>query len=208
MAKNKIAKEILEWALTIIIPVVAALLIHQYLFTFARVDGTSMLDTLHENNIMGVSRLHYRLNEPQRGEIITCNYPEDGNKLFVKRIIGLPGETIEIREGTVYIDGEPIAETYLTRVDDQSMDPITLAKDEIFVMGDNRPVSRDSRAVGPLTLDEIYGRVLFVAFPFNEIRSTMALPKYRAQGEKKDVSLRYDAARRRAGAVRDLFFAG
>lgn len=178
MAKNKIAKEILEWALTIIIPVVAALLIHQYLFTFARVDGTSMLDTLHENNIMGVSRLHYRLNEPQRGEIITCNYPEDGNKLFVKRIIGLPGETIEIREGTVYIDGEPIAETYLTHVDDQSMDPITLAKDEIFVMGDNRPVSRDSRAVGPLTLDEIYGRVLFVAFPFNEIRSTMALPKY------------------------------
>lgn len=178
MAKNKIAKEILEWALTIIIPVVAALLIHQYLFTFARVDGTSMLDTLHENNIMGVSRLHYRLNEPQRGEIITCNYPEDGNKLFVKRIIGLPGETIEIREGTVYIDGEPIAETYLTRVDDQSMDPITLAEDEIFVMGDNRPVSRDSRAVGPLTLDEIYGRVLFVAFPFNEIRSTMALPKY------------------------------
>ena len=178
MAKNKIAKEILEWALTIIIPVVAALLIHQALFTFARVDGTSMLDTLHENNIMGVSRLHYRLNEPQRGEIITCNYPEDGNKLFVKRIIGLPGETIEIREGTVYIDGEPIAETYLTRVDDQSMDPITLAKDEIFVMGDNRPVSRDSRAVGPLTLDEIYGRVLFVAFPFNEIRSTMALPKY------------------------------
>ena len=178
MAKNKIAKEILEWALTIIIPVVAALLIHQYLFTFARVDGTSMLDTLHENNIMGVSRLHYRLNEPQRGEIITCNYPSEGSKLFVKRIIGLPGETIEIREGTVYIDGEPIAETYLTRVDDQSMDPITLAKDEIFVMGDNRPVSRDSRAVGPLTLDEIYGRVLFVAFPFNEIRSTMALPKY------------------------------
>lgn len=178
MAKNKIAKEILEWALTIIIPVVAALLIHQYLFTFARVDGTSMLDTLHENNIMGVSRLHYRLNEPQRGEIITCNYPGEGNKLFVKRIIGLPGETIEIREGTVYIDGEPIAETYLTRVDDQSMDPITLAKDEIFVMGDNRPVSRDSRAVGPLTLDEIYGRVLFVAFPFNEIRSTMALPEY------------------------------
>ena len=66
-------------------------------------------------------------------------------------------------------------------------------------MGDNRPVSRDSRAVGPLTLDEIYGRVLFVAFPFNEIRSTMPCRNTEPKERRKDVSLRYDAARRRAG---------
>ncbi len=176
--KKPIGQEILEWALTILIPVVAALLIHEYLFTFARVDGGSMLDTLHEDNIMGVSRLHYRLNEPQRGEIITCNYPGEGKTLFVKRIIGLPGETVEIREGTVYIDGEPIYEGYLTRRDDQSMDPVTLGEDELFVMGDNRPISRDSRDVGPITEEELYGRVLFVAYPFDEIRGTMALPDY------------------------------
>lgn len=178
MTKQKIIKEIIEWTLTIVIPVVAALLIHQYLFTFARVDGDSMLDTLHENNIMGVSRLHYRLNEPQRGEIITCNYPGEGNKLFVKRIIGLPGETVELRAGTVYINGEPIDEPYLTRVSGDDFGPYLVGEDEVFVMGDNRPVSRDSRSVGAISLDDLYGRVLFVAYPFNEIRSTMDVPQY------------------------------
>ena len=167
MAKNKIAKEILEWALTIIIPVVAALLIHQYLFTFARVDGISMLDTLHENNIMGVSRLHYRLNEPQRGEIITCNYPEDGNKLFVKRIIGLPGETVELFMGQLFIDGEMMDEDYLTYFDYRAFGPVTLGEDEFLVMGDNRPRSRDSRSadVGPLKRSEIKGKVRMVLWP-------------------------------------------
>ena len=178
MTKQKIIKEIIEWTLTIVIPVVAALLIHQYLFTFARVDGDSMLDTLHENNIMGVSRLHYRLNEPQRGEIITCNYPGEGSKLFVKRIIGLPGETVELRAGTVYINGEPIDEPYLTRVSGDDFGPYQVGEDEVFVMGDNRPVSRDSRSVGAISLDDLYGRVLFVAYPFNEIRSTMDVPQY------------------------------
>ena len=170
MAKNKIAKEILEWALTIIIPVVAALLIHQYLFTFARVDGTSMLDTLHENNIMGVSRLHYRLNEPQRGEIITCNYPGEGNKLFVKRIIGLPGETIEIIENRVYIDGERLEEDYeTTNIDDVGVvdGELKLAGDEYFVLGDNRENSEDSRNadVGNVKREYIYGKAWFVVSP-------------------------------------------
>ena len=115
-------KEIIEWALTIIVPVVAAMLIHNYLFTFARVDGESMLDTFHTNNITGVSRLHYRINEPQRGEVITCHYDE-GDKLYVKRIIGLPGETLEVIDGTVYIDGTPLKEDYLTRRDDYNFGP-------------------------------------------------------------------------------------
>ena len=150
-------KEIIEWALTIIVPVVAAMLIHNYLFTFARVDGESMLDTFHTNNITGVSRLHYRINEPQRGEVITCHYDE-GDKLYVKRIIGLPGETLEVIDGTVYIDGTPLK--------------------EILVMGDNRPVSLDGRTQGPIPVDYLYGRVMFVAWPFDEIRGTMDIPEY------------------------------
>ena len=177
MTKNKVLREIVEWALTIIIPVVVAMLIHTYLFTFARVDGDSMLDTFHTNNITGVSRLHYRLNEPQRGEVITCHYDET-SKLYVKRIIGLPGETLEIIDGTVYIDGEPLQEDYLTRHDDYNYGPYQIGQDEIFVMGDNRPVSFDCRQLGPIPRDYIYGRVIFVAFPFDEICGTMALPEY------------------------------
>ena len=183
MTKEKVLKEIVEWALTIIIPVLAALLIHTYLFTFARVDGDSMLDTFHSNNITGVSRLHYRLHEPQRGEIVTCHYPGEGKTLFIKRIIGLPGETVELRGGKLYIDGEELAEDYLTRIDDRDFGPYQVGENEIFVLGDNRPVSKDSRMVGCIQKDDLYGRVMFVAYPFNEIRGTMELPLYNSIGE-------------------------
>ncbi len=177
MFQNKIVKEIVEWALTIIIPVVVALLIHEYLFTFARVDGDSMQDTFQNNYITGVSRLHYRVNEPQRGDIVTCHYDES-SRLYVKRIIGLPGETVEIVEGTIYIDGVALQEDYLTRHDDYTYAPVTVGEDEIFVVGDNRPVSLDSRINGPIPTDYLYGRVLFVIWPLNEIQGTMKLPQY------------------------------
>lgn len=177
MIKNRVVKEIVEWILTILIPVVVAMLIHNYLFTFARVDGDSMLDTFHTNNITGVSRLHYRLHEPQRGEIITCHY-DDGDKLYVKRIIGLPGETLEIRNGVVYINGEALQEDYIVHKDDYSFGPYILEDNEVLVMGDNRVVSLDGRQLGPIPLDYIYGRVMFVAWPFDEICGTMALPEY------------------------------
>ncbi len=184
MPKEKLIKEIIEWTLTIVIPVALALLIHTYLFTFARVDGTSMLDNFQSNNIMGVSRLYYRYNEPQRGEVITCYYdPPTGSlfktrKLMVKRIIGLPGETVEVKAGEVYIDGQALTETYLTRFDDRDFGPYTVGEDEILVMGDNRPVSYDGRYIGPIPKDYIYGRVIFVALPLNQIRSTMDVPEY------------------------------
>lgn len=177
MIKNRVVKEIVEWILTILIPVVVAMLIHNYLFTFARVDGDSMLDTFHTNNITGVSRLHYRIHEPQRGEIITCHY-DDGDKLYVKRIIGLPGETLEIRNGVVYINGEALQEDYIVHKDDYSFGPYILEDNEVLVMGDNRVVSLDGRQLGPIPLDYIYGRVMFVAWPFDEICGTMALPEY------------------------------
>ena len=170
-------REARAWLLELAAVLVLSVLVRTFVFSLTTVQGPSMRETLHSGQVVAVDKLYAAIGDFSRGAIVICRFP-DSRDYYVKRIVGLPGETIEIREGTVYIDGEPIAETYLTRVDDQSMDPITLAKDEIFVMGDNRPVSRDSRAVGPLTLDEIYGRVLFVAFPFNEIRSTMALPEY------------------------------
>ena len=183
MNKEKVLKEIVEWALTIIIPVLAALLIHTYLFTFARVDGGSMLDTFHSNNTTGVSRLEFRIHDPQRGQIITCHYPGEGKTLFIKRIIGLPGETVELKEGKLYINGEELVETYITRIDERDFGPYQVGEDEYFVLGDNRPISKDSRMVGCISRDDLYGLVMFVAYPFDEIRSTMELPLYHSIGE-------------------------
>ena len=185
MNKEKVLKEIVEWALTIIIPVLAALLIHTYLFTFARVDGGSMLDTFHSNNITGVSRLEFRIHDPQRGQIITCHYPGEGQTLFIKRIIGLPCETVELKERKLYINGEELVETYITRVDERNFGPYQVGEDEYFVLGDNRPISKDSRMVGCISRDDLYGLVMFVAYPFDEIRSTMELPLYHSIGEKE-----------------------
>ena len=177
MTRQQIVKEIVDWTLTIVIPVVVALLIHNYLFTFARVDGPSMLDTFTDNSIMGVSRLHYRLNAPARGEVVTCHYDE-GSKLYVKRIMGLPGETLEIKEGIVYIDGKPLDEPYLTRIEDRDWGPYAIGEDEMFVMGDNRPISLDCRQNGSIPLSYLYGRVIFVALPIHDMRMTMDVPTY------------------------------
>ncbi len=180
--ENKVKKrskkqDTIEWILTFVVPIVLALLIHNFLFTFAMVDGTSMLDTFQSDNITGVSRL-YRFNcEPKRGEVLTVHYDE-GRKLYIKRVIGLPGEKVELKGGTLYINDEPMIESYLTRIDERDFGPYYVGEDEIFVMGDNRPVSNDSRYVGAIPMDYIYGKVIFVAYPFNQMRLTNKLPVY------------------------------
>ncbi len=177
MTQTELKKEIIEWVLTLIIPVIIALLIHNFLFTFARVDGSSMLDTLHHENILGVSVLHYRINEPKRGEIVTCHYDQT-KTLYVKRIIGLPGETIRVEEDGVYVNDVKLKEDYLTRIDHTAYGEYAIGSDEVFVMGDNRPNSRDSRLEGPLPKNYLHGRVLFISYPFDEIKNLMHLPSY------------------------------
>ena len=170
-------QDAIEWVLTFVIPIILAVLIHTFLFTFAMVDGESMMDTFQSNNITGVSRL-YRFNcEPQRGEVITVHYDES-KKLYIKRVIGLPGEKVELVGGTLYINDEPMTEGYLTRIDTRDFGPYFVGENEIFVMGDNRPVSNDSRYVGPLPMEYVYGKVIFVAFPFDQMRGTTKIPVY------------------------------
>lgn len=169
--KKSMKQEILEWVLTIVIPVVAVLLLHNFIFTFATVSDFSMLETLQDKEWIAVSRIHYAVVEPQRGDIVACNYPSTGNKLYVKRMMGLPGDTIAMEGGVVIVNGEELDEPYLTYVDDaQSFAPITLGEDQYFVMGDNRPVSWDSRLEGPLSKKQLYGFVMGAVYPFNTMR--------------------------------------
>ena len=151
-------REIAGWVLTLAFAALLALLINSFVFFFARVEGSSMLGTLKDGEVLFVWRAGYVFGQPQRGDIVICHYPKtkDGgyldqkNTCYVKRVIGLPGDTVSIRQGTVYINGEALKESYLEteRIDSQSMEAVVLEEGEYFLMGDNRSDSTDSRRMG------------------------------------------------------------
>ena len=177
--KKNVMKEILSWVLTLGSAVVIALVIRTFLFEPIRVDGQSMTDTLQDGEIMFVTKPEYLLGQPQRGDVVICKYP-GRTENFVKRLMGIPGDTLEIRDNVVYRNGEALDETYLTPTRNDNgfdMAPLTLGEDEYFVMGDNRDNSHDSRNMdlqlglpGTLTRSQIIGHVRCVLFPFDQIR--------------------------------------
>ncbi len=170
------AREIASWVFTICMAVIAALLIRSFIFIIVQVDGSSMMNTLHNENRLFVWRAGYTFGgEPQRGDIVICELEINGvPKVCVKRVIGLPGEKIEIISGTVYINGEALEENYVAPErfkKEDNMQQITLGEDEYFVMGDNRSGSMDSRYVGPVKRGKIMGKALIKVWPFDEIGS-------------------------------------
>ena len=176
--KKDTKKEIMSWILTIVTAVAAAFLIRTFLFEPIRVDGNSMSDTLHNKELVFVTKPEYYLGTPSRLDVIICKYPGRHNQYFVKRLIALPGDTVEIKNNgagtnTLYVNGEVVDEPFLTpeRNDGMNAYPLTTLKDnEYFVMGDNRDDSNDSRSIGPISRDQIIGHVQFVFFPFSSIR--------------------------------------
>ena len=166
-----LGQTIFDWVKTIAIAVLLAILMRTFVFSLIRVDGKSMLETLQDNDILFVTMFDHYIGEYERGEIVICNYP-DQNGYRVKRVVGLPGETIEIRNGVTYINGEALEEDFVVYPSSNDYGARTLGEDEYFLMGDNREVSRDSRAsdVGPIARKEIQGVVRLVLFPFNAIR--------------------------------------
>ena len=129
-----------------------------------------MIRTLTAQERLIVSRLSYVLGDPQRGDVIVFQYPYDPQRDFVKRIIGLPGETVAINNGVVYIDDKPLPDesAYVEYMSMETEPPVTLGDDEYFVMGDNRPGSSDSRSWGPLTGRNIIGKAWLIYYPFGE----------------------------------------
>ena len=177
-------REIAGWVLTLAFAAVLALLINSFVFFFARVEGNSMLGTLKDGEVLFVWRAGYVFGQPQRGDIVICHYPETAeggyldqkNTCYVKRVIGLPGDTVSIRQGTVYINGEALKESYLEteRIDSQSMEAVVLEEGEYFLMGDNRSDSTDSRRMGAVERGKILGKAVGVVYPFTEFGSPYA----------------------------------
>ena len=125
-----------------------------------------MSPTLHTGGRILLNGV-YRFGTPERGDIVVFKPPAQSGTPYIKRVIGLPGETVEIHDGTVYIDGAPLDEEYLLGVSTSchTYCALTLAPDSVFVMGDNRPNSSDSRDFGPIRVDSIIGEALFSIWP-------------------------------------------
>lgn len=148
--------------------VALCLAVHLFGFHIVRVEGESMSPTLASGELALCTRFDYRLGEPARGDVVECRFSgRDG--AYVKRLIGLPGEAVEIRGGRTYIDGAPLSEPYATGpMEDYS---VALGSDEYLVLGDNRSESYDSRAadMGPIGRSDFLGRVRCALRPFRNI---------------------------------------
>lgn len=135
------------------------------------VSGSSMVPTFTNRDYLIVDEISYRFEEPKRGDVIVFRYPKDPSKFFIKRVIGLPGETVSINSGTVTIknttnpDGFTLDEPYIKSTTEQGIAPTTLGDGEFFVMGDNRNASSDSRSWGLLPEKNIVGRALVRLVP-------------------------------------------
>lgn len=171
--------KIVFFALLIIVPV--RYFIVQPFF----VEGASMEPNYHDGDYLLVDKLSYLAGEPSRGDVIVFRFPQNPDKVFIKRVIGLPGETVVVDRGSVYIEnaqhpeGFELEEVYLDEVTGQSV-RTPLKDDEYFVMGDNRDASYDSRGWGSLNERFIIGRVLLRAWPFADAQ-LIASPSYPIQ---------------------------
>lgn len=167
-------------SLAIIIP------IRYFLIQPFYVKGASMEPTFYDKEYLIIDEISYRFHEPVRGDIIVFRYPRDPQEYFIKRVIGLPGEKVQIKDGSVYVfnkereDGMKLDEAYLTgdiKTYGLNEDIISLSSAEYYVLGDNRNASKDSRSFGPVDKKFVTGRVLLRGWPFNRV-NVFSAPEY------------------------------
>lgn len=138
-------KEIFSWILVFAIAIVTALLINRFVICKVSSPTASMEETIMVGDRVVMFRLAYLFSEPKRGDIVVFEYPDDPSQDFIKRIIGLPGETIEGKDGVVYINGKALKEDYLPEEAEGDFGPYEIPEDSYFMMGDNRNISLDAR---------------------------------------------------------------
>ncbi|MGO1367959.1 MAG: signal peptidase I [Senegalia sp. (in: firmicutes)] len=169
--KEKVRNEAFEWIKSILFAVVIAIIIKTFIFNTTYVLGNSMYPTLHEKDRLFTNKVLYLIGEPDRGDIVVLHAPDERNKDYIKRVIGVEGDIVEIKDGFVYLNGEKLKEEYIDEdVYTNEELEIEIGKEEVFVLGDNRHknASKDSRYFGTVNIDEITGKAFFRYYPFND----------------------------------------
>ena len=160
---KKIIKELIPYIIIIIV----VLLVKKYIFTPVIVNGPSMMDTLHDKDVMLLDKIGVKLNGIGRFDIVVI---QTKNSKIIKRVIGLPGEIIEYKDNKLYINGEELEDPYGNEVT-YDIDKVEIPKDTYYVLGDNRTDSVDSRIIGVVSKNDILGHATFIIYPFNRIGS-------------------------------------
>jgi signal peptidase I len=160
------ARELLESVLPALIIV---LVVNVFLAQATRVEGQSMEPNLHNNERLIIEKLSYRLHAPVRGDIVVLRRPNRSTEPLIKRVVGLPGETVSVQGGQVLINGAPLQEPYLTQQTWGDMSPRLVPEEHVFVLGDNRSASNDSRSFGMVPFDDIIGKAWVRYWPPSEL---------------------------------------
>ncbi len=158
------------WFGDLFVSVVVSLIIILFLYQPVRVEGTSMLPRLEDQDRLFINKFAYQFEKVQRGEVVVFYYPHDHSKSYIKRVIALPGDRLLIDHGTVFVNGVAQKEPYVPEryQDERSLPERIIPAGEYFVMGDHRSISSDSRDFGPVPRDLIYGRAAFVYWPVDQ----------------------------------------
>lgn len=159
------------WIRDILISVAVSFLIITFLYQPVRVEGTSMLPELRDQDRLFINKFAYRFEHIERGDVVVFHYPRDPEKSYIKRVIALPGDNLRVDQGRVYVNGQSVDEWYVPKRfrDNRSMGEMTIPQDEYFVMGDHRSISSDSRDFGPVDRELIYGKAAFIYWPAGEM---------------------------------------
>jgi signal peptidase I len=169
----QLRRELRSWTRDLAVALGLALVIIIFLYQPVKVEGTSMAPLLSDQERIFINKFVYRFEPIDRGDVVVFWYPLDRSKSFIKRVIGLPGDSIEIRSGHLYLNGKEMQEPYVPAnyLDGSSYAARKIPPDEYFVMGDHRDSSNDSRMFGTVPRDYIYGKAVFAYWPVTQFGS-------------------------------------
>jgi signal peptidase I len=159
------------WVRDLVISIAVSAFIILFLYQPVKVEGTSMLPGLQDQERIFINKFVYRFEAIERGDVVVFRYPRDPSKSYIKRVIGLPGESVLIERGQVYVNGQALPESYVPReyLDRHSYRPVVVPPGCYYLLGDHRSMSSDSREFGPVDSQYIYGKAVFVYWPMEKV---------------------------------------